>query len=363
LLQLRERRIGRNRWAPGGWLRRLGHRRKISIDAGNSVNDTVLKAESFANRLRKNFRRLRPWANRQGLGAFRVYDTDMPEFPCSIDWYEGFVHLLYYPPRRIRHHGLPEAEKLLVRTAGAALDVPSDRIFFKAHVPLKWGEKQYGRIGRDRKEIAIREGGLKFWVNLSDYLDSGLFLDHRLTRARIRDQAKGKRFLNLFCYTGSFTVYAAAGEAARTTSVDLSRGYLDWAKRNLALNNLDRGHQLIQADALRWIAQARADGPYDLIVVDPPSYSSSKRMRGTFNVQRDHPKLLEQTTALLAPGGSLYFCTSFRAFQLVFRPAAGIATEELTTETIPVDFRRKGVHRCWRFHSEPVALTSRSNDN
>ena len=306
----------------------------------------MTEAEALANRLRKNFRRLRPWASRQGLGAFRVYDSDMPEFPCSIDWYEGFVHLLYYPPRRIRDHGLPEVEKPLVRAVSAALDVPSDRIFFKPHVPMKWGGKQYGRIGRDRKEIAVREGGLKFWVNLSDYLDSGLFLDHRLTRARIREQAKGKRFLNLFCYTGSFTVYAAAGGAARTTSVDLSRGYLDWAKRNLALNNLDGGHQLIQADALRWIAPALAEGPYDLIVVDPPSYSSSKRMRGTFNVQ---PRLLEQTTALLAPGGSLYFCTSFRAFQLAFRPGAGIAAKEITAETVPDDFRRKDIHHCFHF--------------
>jgi len=312
---------------------------------------TMLEAESLANRLRKNFRHLRRWASRQGLGAFRVYDSDMPEFPCSIDWYEGFVHLLYYPRRRIRDRGVPESKPLLVGAASAALGVPSERIFFKAHVPMKWGDQQYGRIGSNRKEIAVREGGLKFWVNLSDYLDSGLFLDHRLTRARIREQAKGKRFLNLFCYTGSFTVYAAAGGAARTTSVDLSRGYLDWAERNLALNNLGRGHQLIQADALRWIAQARADERYDLIVVDPPSYSSSKRMRGSFNVQRDHPKLLEQTIALLAPGGSLYFCTSFRAFQLAFRPAAGIASEELTTETIPEDFRRKDIHRCWRFDS------------
>jgi 23S rRNA (cytosine1962-C5)-methyltransferase len=323
----------------------------------------VLEAESLANRLRKNFRRLRPWANRQGLGAFRIYDADMPEFPCSIDWYEGFVHLLYYPPRRVRHHGLEEAEDLLVRTVGTALEVPSDRIFWKAHAPMKWGEKQYGRITRDRKEITVREGGLKFWVNLSDYLDSGLFLDHRLTRARIREQAKGVKFLNLFCYTGSFTVYAAAGGAVSTTSVDLSRAYLDWAKRNLVLNHLHGGHQLIQADAVRWINQAQALGRYDLIVVDPPSYSSSKRMLGAFNVQRDHPRLLEQTTALLAPGGSLYFSTNFRGFQLDFRPAGGLAYEELTAETIPEDFRRQDIHRCWRFYSERAALTSRSNDH
>jgi len=218
---------------------------------------------------------------------------------------------------------------------------------------MKWGEEKYGRLARSRKELAAREGGLKFWVNLVDYLDSGLFLDHRHTRARIRDEARGKKFLNLFCYTGSFTVYAAAGGVASTTSVDLSNAYLDWARRNLALNRLEQGrHQFIQADVLEWIEGAR-EKAYDLIVLDPPSFSASKKMRRAFDVQRDHAKLLEHATALVAPGGSLYFSSNFRGFSLNFRTPAEFELEELTPNTIPEDFRRKDIHRCWCFRRRP----------
>src|SRR6266852_3047889 len=212
-----------------------------------------------------------------------------------------------------------------------------------------FGEEQYRRLARTSKEQAVREGDLEFWVNLTDYVDSGLFLDHRLTRARIRSEARGKQFLNLFSYTGSFTVYAAAGGAASTTSVDLSRAYLDWAKRNLALNRLDHGkHAFIQADVLEWIEEARGNA-YHLILLDPPSFSASKKMRRAFEVQRDHASLLERATALVAAGGSLYFSTNFRGFRLEFRPPAGFGLEELTPDSIPEDFRRKDIHRCWCF--------------
>ena len=309
----------------------------------------MVETDSLANRLRKNFRHLRRWANRQGLGAFRIYDCDIPEFPCAIDWYEGFAHVLYYPPRRIRRTGLNPAQHQIIEAVRTGLEVPSERIFVKTHVPMKWGEEQYRRLARTSKEQAVREGDLEFWVNLTDYVDSGLFLDHRITRARIRAEARGKQFLNLFSYTGSFTVYAAAGGAASTTSVDLSRAYLDWAKRNLALNRLDHGkHAFIQADVLEWIEEARGNA-YDLILLDPPSFSASKKMRRAFEVQRDHARLLERATALVAAGGSLYFSTNFRGFRLEFRPPAGFGLEELTPDSIPEDFRRKDVHRCWCF--------------
>jgi 23S rRNA (cytosine1962-C5)-methyltransferase len=309
----------------------------------------VVDTDSLANRLRKNFRHLCRWANRHGLGAFRIYDSDIPEFPCAIDWYEGFAHVLYYPPRRIRRTGLDEAQDQIIEAIRTGLEIPAERIFVKTHVPMKWGEGQYGRLARTGKEQAVREGGLEFWVNLADYVDSGLFLDHRLTRARIRAEARGKRFLNLFSYTGSFTVYAAAGGAASTTSVDLSRAYLDWAKRNLALNRLDQGkHAFIQADVLEWIEKAPANA-YDLIVLDPPSFSASKKMHRAFEVQRDHATLLEGAMALVDAGGALYFSTNFRGFRLDFPVPPGFGVEELTPDSIPEDFRRKDVHRCWCF--------------
>jgi 23S rRNA (cytosine1962-C5)-methyltransferase len=195
----------------------------------------------------------------------------------------------------------------------------------------------------------VEEQGLKFWVNLRDYLDTGLFLDHRLTRSRVCAEAAGKRFLNLFAYTGSFTVYAAAGGARSTTTVDLSNTYLDWAADNLALNGF-RGaqHQLVRADAAPWIEEAGAQGErFDLIVLDPPSFSASKMAR-RFDVQKDHVRLLTATLALLSDGGTLYFSTNFQGFQLDTARLTGTTIEELTPGSIPEDFHFKEVHRCWR---------------
>jgi 23S rRNA (cytosine1962-C5)-methyltransferase len=198
----------------------------------------------------------------------------------------------------------------------------------------------------------VEEQGLKFWVNLGDYLDTGLFMDHRLTRARVRDEAKGKSFLNLFCYTGAFSVYAAAGGASRTLSVDLSNTYLDWAEENLALNGLsDVRHTLLRADAMAWVQDQRKDPEqtFDLVVCDPPSFSTSKKMQGTFNVQRDHVRMLEGIRELLSPGGVLYFSTNFLGFELKDTAVRGFEqVEELTPGSIPEDFQRKEIHRCWR---------------
>jgi 23S rRNA (cytosine1962-C5)-methyltransferase len=202
---------------------------------------------------------------------------------------------------------------------------------------------------------------LKFWVHLGDYLDTGLFLDHRLTRAEVRDNAAGRQFLNLFAYTGSFTVYAAAGRAASTCSVDLSRKYLDWTERNLSLNGLTSSrHQLIHADALEWILEAHSEKRrYDLILLDPPSFSMSKRMAVRFDVQRDHPRLLADVAQLLAPGGTLYFSTPFQQFEPHFPALTDISFEEITERTLPPDFRQKGIHRCWRFDKLAPQVTPR----
>ena len=300
---------------------------------------------SFANRLRKNARHLRRWAEREGTDAYRVYDRDMPEYPVVVEWYAGRVQVQLFP-RRDGELDVVQAE------VGAAVEevlgVPAARVHWKTHRPHKWGESQYQREGDRGERFTVREHDLRLWVNLGDYLDTGLFLDHRGTRARVRSEARGKRFLNLFCYTGAFTAHAAAGGAASTTSVDLSPHYLEWAEANLEENGLSgRQHRLIQADAVEWLQQRRPER-FDLVVLDPPSFSTSKRMSRRFDVQRDHPRLLRDALGLLAPGGVLYFSTNFRGFRLDERSLEGTSHQELTPRSLPEDFHQRDIHRCWR---------------
>lgn len=300
----------------------------------------------FENRLKKNAKHRFKWAARQGLTAFRLYDLDMPEWPFAVDWYAGFAHVMEYPRRRQRRDGtLDAARDEVLRAVSAALALPPEKIFTKTHEPMPWGRAQYGRVSQASTTVQVQENGLAFECNLSDYLDTGLFLDHRNTRKRVRDEARGTRFLNLFAYTGSFTVYARAGGAAETTTVDLSNTYADWTERNLRLNGFDVGpkHRVVRADVLGWLESAT--GPFDLVVLDPPSFSSSKRMERRFEVQRDHRHLVTRVLELLAPGGTLYFSTNFLDFTLDARLEP---EEELTPRSIPEDFRRT-VHRCWRF--------------
>ncbi|OJT27059.1 SAM-dependent methyltransferase [Archangium sp. Cb G35] len=305
----------------------------------------------FENRLRKNVKHFRKWAKARGLTAFRVYDRDVPEYTYAVDLYADRVHLVEYPRRRALK-SLEEQRAEVLAAVSTVLEVPPERVHVKTHLPQPWGRSQYGRVGEGTERLVVEEQGLKFWVNLGDYLDTGLFMDHRLTRARVRDEAKGKSFLNLFCYTGAFTVYAAAGGASRTLSVDLSNTYLDWAEENLALNGLsDPRHALLRADAMAWVQDQRQEPEqtFDLVVCDPPSFSTSKKMQGTFNVQRDHVRMLEGIRELMNPGGVLYFSTNFLGFELKDTAVRGYeSVEELTPGSIPEDFQRKEIHRCWR---------------
>jgi 23S rRNA (cytosine1962-C5)-methyltransferase len=306
----------------------------------------------FHNRLRKNFRHLRKWAQRNDLTAFRIYDRDIPEYPYVVEWYDGRIHLVEYPRRKsVRDGSLETLREEALEAVRTVLEIPRERIFTKTHQPMPWGQKQYERVDKGGEHFTVREQGLTFWVNLSDHLDTGLFLDHRNTRARVRSEAKGKRCLNLFAYTGSFTVYAAAGGASHTTTVDLSNTYLDWALENLKVNRLDGdAHVLERANALEWLEAAggRKDR-YDLIVLDPPSFSTSKRMKGTLDIQRDHPRLLALTLGLLKPGGVLYFSTNFTRFTLDEGSVGPVRHEELTPRSLPEDFSDTSIHRCWRF--------------
>lgn len=309
----------------------------------------------FENRLRKSFRHLRRWAEREDLTAFRIYDLDIPEWPYAVDWYEGRVHLVEYPSRRERREGTEARRKQAVEAIQAALEISPERIFFKSHVPMPAGGAPLEPFERARAEsrFTVREQGLRFWVELSGHLDTGLFLDHRRTRARVREEAAGKNFLNLFGYTGAFTVYAAAGGARATTTVDLSKTYLSWCEENLAVNGLGgRQHRGVRADVRAWLSHAASEKErWDLIVLDPPSFSSSKAMKGSLDIARDHPRLIADALEVLAPNGALYFSSNLKGFALRAEavPARLAARfEELTPGSLPPDFRRKDSHRAWR---------------
>jgi len=307
-------------------------------------------AIAFADRLRKNARHLGRWAERAGVTAWRVYDRDVPEYPFVVERYGPAVHLVEYPRRAQRAAGGHPEREAVLRAVVEVLGVEPGLVFTKTHAPQPWGRPRYGRLADAGAEFEVQEGPMRFIVNLSDRLDSGLFLDHRNTRARVRTESTGKRMLNLFGYTGSFTVAAATGGARSTTTVDLSATYLDWAGRNLTLNGVTPGaaHALVRADCLRWMDEARQEkARWELVVLDPPAHSTSKAMRGDFNVQRDQRRLLEGTLALLAPGGVLYFSTNYKGFR--FEPEGLPARiEELTPRSLPPDFHQRDVHRCWR---------------
>jgi 23S rRNA (guanine2445-N2)-methyltransferase / 23S rRNA (guanine2069-N7)-methyltransferase len=306
------------------------------------------EAQALANRLRKNVRHLGRWARREGVEAYRLYDADLPEYAFAIDRYGDWLHVQEYaPPASVDPAMAARRRAAVLSGLPEWLDVPLGQVVFKTRERQR-GRAQYVRQDAKGGGLIVREGGLRFRVNLTDYLDTGLFLDHRATRALLREAAAGGRFLNLFCYTGSATVYAAAGGAIATTSVDLSATYLDWARENLRLNDLDGPqHPLIQADGRTWIDED--GGLYDLIFLDPPTFSNSKRMSGTWDVQRDHAALIASVMARLAPGGQLVFSTNHRRFRLDPAVAERWRVEDLSRATLPPDFARNPAIRClWR---------------
>lgn len=303
--------------------------------------------QMFANRLQKNLKQLGKWARKEGIQCYRLYDADMPEYALAVDLYGDWVHVQEYaPPRSI------DPEKAQARLLDALAAIPQALQIDPSRVVVKrrerqTGTRQYERQGAEGRFMEVNEGGVKLLVNLTDYLDTGLFLDHRPMRLRIQREAAGKRFLNLFCYTATATVHAAKGGARSTTSVDLSKTYLDWARRNLSLNGFSDKQRLQQGDVMAWLEEDR--GEYDLIFIDPPTFSNSKRMEGVFDVQRDHVHLLDLAMARLAPGGVLYFSNNFRKFQLDEALGARYQVSEISAETIDPDFARNGkIHRAWR---------------
>ena len=306
--------------------------------------------QMFANRLQKNLKQLGKWVRREGVECYRLYDADMPEYALAIDLYDDWVHVQEYAaPKSI------DPEKAQARLFDALAAIPQALNVDKSKVIIKRrerqaGTKQYQRQSSQGQFMEVNEGGAKLLVNLTDYLDTGLFLDHRPLRLRIQREAAGKRFLNLYCYTATATVHAAKGGARSTTSVDLSKTYLDWARRNLSLNGFSDKNKLEQGDVMAWLAEDR--GEYELIFIDPPTFSNSKRMEGVFDVQRDHVQLLDLAMARLAPGGVLYFSNNFRKFLLDEGLATRYAVEEISATTLDPDFARNPkIHRAWRLTS------------
>ncbi|KTB71858.1 MULTISPECIES: bifunctional 23S rRNA (guanine(2069)-N(7))-methyltransferase RlmK/23S rRNA (guanine(2445)-N(2))-methyltransferase RlmL [Pseudomonas] len=303
--------------------------------------------QMFANRLQKNLKLMGKWVRREGIDCYRVYDADMPEYSLAIDLYHDWVHVQEYAaPKSI------DPEKASARLFDALAAIPQALNIDKNRVVIKRrerqsGTKQYERQSAQGQFLEVSEGGVKLLVNLTDYLDTGLFLDHRPMRMRIQREAAGKRFLNLFAYTATASVHAAKGGARSTTSVDLSRTYLDWARRNLSLNGFSDKNRLEQGDVMAWL-QANRD-EYDLIFIDPPTFSNSKRMEGIFDVQRDQVELIDLAMARLAPGGVLYFSNNFRKFVLDENLSQRYAVEDITAQTIDQDFARNGkIHRAWK---------------
>jgi len=313
-------------------------------------------AEMFANRLKKNLKQLRKWAKQNNVHCYRVYDADLPEYSVAVDVYQGeqtWINVQEYePPKTIDQHKADQRLAGLLAEIPAVFGVSRDNIFLKIRRKQRKTD-QYEKHGNQNRFHVIEEGGCKLLVNFEDYLDTGLFLDHRPIRLLIQQHAKDKRFLNLFAYTGSATVHAVMGGARQSTTVDMSNTYVNWAKKNLALNTAfdEEQHQFIQADCLDWLATEVKQiykRQYDLIFLDPPTFSNSKRMDDVFDIQLHHVDLINNALVLLAKGGVLYFSTNFRRFKFDYAAFAGLTVTDMTVATIPFDFARDAkIHYCW----------------
>ncbi|TKI07514.1 bifunctional 23S rRNA (guanine(2069)-N(7))-methyltransferase RlmK/23S rRNA (guanine(2445)-N(2))-methyltransferase RlmL [Martelella alba] len=318
-------------------------------DAPVAVEALRPVAEDFANRLRKNLRGLEKWAAGEGLECYRIYDADLPEYNVAVDRYGSWLVVQEYvapktvDPKRARQRLYDAIAATLAVTA-----TPADRLVVKARERQK-GHSQYEKLAQKGEFLLMNEYDAKLWVNLTDYLDTGLFLDHRIARRMLGRMSRGKDFLNLFAYTGAASVHAGLGGARSTTSVDMSRTYLEWAEKNLRSNGLTgRPHRLIQADCLAWLEGCRET--FDVIFIDPPTFSNSKRMSESFDVQRDHLTLMKALKRLLRPGGSIMFSNNKRGFRLDADGMKkwGLAAQSITERTRSPDFaRNRHIHNCW----------------
>ena len=313
-------------------------------------------AQMFANRLKKNIKKLNKWHKRNQINCYRIYDADLPEYAFAIDVYQGDKTWLnvqeYQAPKSIS----PEDANLRLSAAMAIIpdvfNIPKEQLYLKIRSKQK-GTEQYEKHAESEHFEIIEEQGAKFYVNFEDYLDTGLFLDHRPIRQTIQQQCQGKHFLNLFAYTGTASVHAALGGALSTTTLDMSKTYLKWAKRNMDLNKVSQGkHYFIQENCIDWLhntaSQAVIRQKYDVIFLDPPTFSNSKRMDDNLIIQDDHVDLILNAVQLLSDDGVLYFSTNFKRFKLDTEALQNLTIHDISAKTIPEDFSRTPrIHYCW----------------
>lgn len=305
----------------------------------------------FRNRLQKVYRHLSRQARNMGVSCYRIYDHDLPEFPLCIEKYGDKLYVAEYK----RRHGMTEEAhdawmEQTLNIAGEILEVPKDHIFLKLRQRKPGRLGQYQRVGNELHIFTVVENGLNFRVNLSDYLDTGLFLDHRITRSMVREQSADKDVLNLFAYTGSFSVYAAAGGARSVTTADLSRTYLGWARENMEMNGFssETAYAYVHTDVKQYLP-GLADDTFDIIIMDPPTFSNSQRMKDILDIQRDHPGLINQCLRILRPGGTLWFSTNARTFRLEREKIRPAEVRDITKITTAFDFTGKLYRWCFRF--------------
>ena len=306
-------------------------------------------AEDFANRLRKNLKKLEKWARQSGIECYRLYDADLPEYNVAVDRYADWVVVQEYaPPKTIDAAKARQRLFDVISATLSVLEIPANRLVLKTRERQK-GKNQYQKLGEKGEFFEVQEFNARLLVNLTDYLDTGLFLDHRIARQMLGQMSKGKDFLNLFSYTGSASVHAGLGGAKSTTTVDMSRTYLEWAERNLRINGLTgRQHRLLHADCLSWLRES--DEQFDLIFIDPPTFSNSKRMEADFDVQRDHLMLLQNLKRMLRRGGTIMFSNNKRGFKMDLEglQRLGLQAQEITQKTLSQDFaRNRQIHNCW----------------
>lgn len=326
---------------------------QISRSAQSGQSDN--QSDMFANRLRKNLKKLSNWVKKNDVHCYRLYDADLPEYAVAVDIYQGeqtWVNVQEYEaPKTIDPLKANQRLTGVLREISNVLKIPAEHVFLKIRRKQK-NTEQYEKQGDAGHFHVVEENGCKFWVNFEDYLDTGLFLDHRPMRLLLQQHAKGKRFLNLFSYTGAATVHAIIGGAVTSVTVDMSNTYLDWAKRNFNLNGIRGNHQLVRADCLQWLTEhikAKQKPQFDLIFVDPPTFSNSKKMDEVFDIQRDHVQLIRNAASLLARNGILYFSTNFRRFKMNKEALADLMIEDISQAMIPIDFARDSkIHQCWK---------------
>ena len=302
----------------------------------------------LSNRIRKNIKAIKSYVQKNNLTCYRLFDWDMPEYPLCIDKYENKIHVAEYKTKHpLNDHDYQIWMNESLEAIKEVFNIGDELLFVKRRERQK-GDTQYEKVADTKQFDIVHENGFNFLVNMNDYLDTGLFLDHRLTRLMAMKEAQGKKVLNLFAYTGSFSVYTLAGGASHITTVDLSNTYLNWAKENFKVNGFDpERHQFIKTDVKEWIKNDPEE-LFDLVILDPPTVSRSKMSKSKFDIQPDHPELIHHVLKHMSKGGILYFSTNFRDFQFQSKRIQASSIQDISFETIPDDFRNKKIHYCWK---------------